>query len=721
MNRFTQTPQPFIVNPISVEDLSRVPMAKAAATGAGIRASNSLNIDYTVDPKDAEEMANRVKPIEDGKNTIVERIMKEGVNNQLIGEFIELKKGYDQTKIQIKSAEENRVRVDKWRDQIFQLHGHDAAYMDFIKAKEYTLGWNGTFAKTPEGETKITTFDGAIAPKSFSIADDFTEAFREVDPTMIGAIADGRVEFKKIKGEDGVEHLVFKETGNSKKFSNEVLLNDKLEALMLEYLDPNTARGAYFKYREFDEVDIRAIAQGVAASELKTYTEGGTVNHQYIKPSEKTEAPAPTPPTPWSHAIINATAVPTGVDLGATYDRFNLAGTTKFKLKAQSLFSRLAIGSSMLGPIFSTSKLDMEDRREELQEKLDPLVKNAKDIAEKVNIQLELDAEQLDKDIRDFANQATKTHELSLQNGTIKPGQDLAYEALLQDLAKYPKAYSKDPEDALTEYSKRIAEYYQTIPEYKSTVPLYADRASSLYDLGEPSWSERDYMDDIVKNIRPGFKSVKVINSGERREVLDGKELLELQAIIHNSYTGSESDIKASTGEAGFRIDYMGNLTTNPSLVRVSSGHTGHSVIPEGMFSGAVFLKYPVDSDGNPVYGSRKEEMGVKYVIGAPPNRVESDPEFRRLDEKFRVIGRLPAGESIPIRMTLPTPSGDSVVTEYLWLKTLEFPTDVLIPAEDGSTSLGRYNPGQKVLIRDERFMPVGYQEYMFSTIDLIK
>ena len=52
-NRFSQPVQPYVVNPISVDIFSMIPLAKARAKALGIQATESLMFDFDIDKKDA--------------------------------------------------------------------------------------------------------------------------------------------------------------------------------------------------------------------------------------------------------------------------------------------------------------------------------------------------------------------------------------------------------------------------------------------------------------------------------------------------------------------------------------------------------------------------------------------------------------------------------------------------------------------------------------------
>lgn len=296
VNRFTQPIQPLVFNPISVEQFAMIPLAKAEAKAAGIRAASSLDIDYNVDIKDQKVVAEMTGNIDKSKDVIINRIMTEGVTDNLLTEFIALKKTYNTTKDKVRAAEVNKTRVDKWKDQVLRLHQNDPRYIEYIYGKEYGTKWQGTFMD--DGTT--TQFDAKFGPKSFDIPDDAKKALSGISMTLTKDIAGGgRFKIEKDPN-SGIMHTVYVNTTGRQEFSNENKIVARMNAYLKDYQDVRTERGAYIDYRKIKISEVEDIFNSVALSMIKEDVRGGQVRKQFITPptTDKVEPTTITPSAP---------------------------------------------------------------------------------------------------------------------------------------------------------------------------------------------------------------------------------------------------------------------------------------------------------------------------------------------------------------------------------------------------------------------------------------
>jgi len=233
---------PVIVNPISIEQFAMIPLAKAQAKAAGIQALSTYVLPYNVDRKDQGVIKGIADQIETAKSDITNRIIKEGVSENLITDFMGLKQNYRAAKEKVKAAEANKVNIDQWKKEVWQAHHNDAAYVERIYDKEYNKGWNGTFNE--DGTANV--FDKTKAPMSFSLFNDFDDSLRDVSPEEIQEFT--KKGFTRVGTEmlpNGKIATFAYKTDGSKVYSNESKLVQKLEGLFKEYSDPNSTRGAY--------------------------------------------------------------------------------------------------------------------------------------------------------------------------------------------------------------------------------------------------------------------------------------------------------------------------------------------------------------------------------------------------------------------------------------------------------------------------------------------
>jgi hypothetical protein len=263
VNRYTQNPQPLILNPLSFEELSRVPLAKAQASAEGVSAINRINTEYNVDDKDLGKVSTMIQGIDENKNKVVEDIASNGVNTQTINDVISLKKTRDNIyKTTINQAEENKKRVDTWRNQVDEMTmrgTHPAWYGELIKSKVYTP-WQGSFNE----DGTVSTFVGDLGEKYIDMPKDITEELYRasskgwVKSTPIGG---GEGKFEQIQDPTtGGVSSVYTTPGQGERTqaSNLQNLEETIKMLKSEYNDPTTERGKYAKYVGLTQEDIDA-------------------------------------------------------------------------------------------------------------------------------------------------------------------------------------------------------------------------------------------------------------------------------------------------------------------------------------------------------------------------------------------------------------------------------------------------------------------------------
>jgi len=267
---------PYVVNPISVEQFSMVPLAKAKAKVSGIAAANSMLFNYNIDVKDEEYINPRVDEVNKVKSDVISRIMNDGVSEGLINDFLRLRKDYGAVQKDIQKAEMNRARKDLWYERIYQLHGKNPAHFDYVYNKEYGK-WNGTF----NADGSINEFNPDLGAAYFDIQGDAMNVFSKLPMEYIADIkkGEGKIETVTI---DGKKQFMFVSSQDAQKYSNEKNIASTLNAILSDYADPNTIRGAYLQYMGLTPDDIAVQLKDIADSWTKTEIKGGQVQRQYI-------------------------------------------------------------------------------------------------------------------------------------------------------------------------------------------------------------------------------------------------------------------------------------------------------------------------------------------------------------------------------------------------------------------------------------------------------
>lgn len=286
VNRYTQMPQPLMLNPLSFEELSRVPLAKAQANAEGAAALNRIQTDYNVDERDLGQVTQWIDEIDQQKTNIVDNMFNQGVTTQVVNDVLKLKRNRDNLyKTKINQAEENKRRIEAWRQTVDQMYAKDSPeYAELVKQKEMQ-NWKGTFAygDTPQ------TFVGSYGPKYFDLKKDVFEymsqakEMTELESKYRAAGAPREVTVGEYQG-------VYTPGEYSKQvLSNKYKLAAVADQLRKEYLDKNTERGRFKDYVEMtdQELDYEINQAYNAYLQEMTREQGGGGSYSGMTPKQQ--------------------------------------------------------------------------------------------------------------------------------------------------------------------------------------------------------------------------------------------------------------------------------------------------------------------------------------------------------------------------------------------------------------------------------------------------
>jgi hypothetical protein len=261
-------PAPLMVNPLSFEELSRVPLAKAQASAEGVAALGRIKTDYNVDDKDLNKISKLVQSIDENKDKVVESIATTGVTSQTVNEVLNLKKNRDQVyKGIINQAEENKKRIDLWKNQVDEMVMNQrvpAWYANLIKSNVYEKGWTGSF---DEGSDVPKTFQGNFGEKYIDMDADIREVLfqaaskGEVKTTPLGG---GESNFNQIKDPNtGQVFSMFTTPGQGEHTiaTNKKNLDAAIKMLKSEYKDSSTERGKFGNYVDLSDAKLDATIE----------------------------------------------------------------------------------------------------------------------------------------------------------------------------------------------------------------------------------------------------------------------------------------------------------------------------------------------------------------------------------------------------------------------------------------------------------------------------
>lgn len=294
-NRFSQIVQPYVVNPIDVNMFAMVPMAKARAKAMGIKAAESYMFDYNIDQKDAEYINPLVKGVTDQKNSIVNRVRTEGVSNDLVSDLIQTKRNYDKVQTDVRKAEENKKRIDSWSNKLLALHKNNPTYMDFVKNKEYGIGWNGTFSE----DGSINTFDASYGPQYFDMTAGYENALKGIRMELDKETSGGGYITTIKDPNTGQNRSMFVSSQGTSTYSNKSKVLAQLDILKEKYKDPTTSEGAYADYIEMTDDAIDKMGEATANRMIQTETKKGNVSRRLLAAPDVTNPPDSPEETPY--------------------------------------------------------------------------------------------------------------------------------------------------------------------------------------------------------------------------------------------------------------------------------------------------------------------------------------------------------------------------------------------------------------------------------------
>jgi len=250
-NRYSKIQQPSIINPISFEEFSRVPMAKARADAAALSATQGIDTDFEVDQKDLAGVTAATKAIDGEKNSLVENILNSGVTNQTINDFIRVKKlRDDKYKTFIDQAQRNKKSIDSWKATLNSMaaRGMDPRHIDMIKKKEYADKWQGTL----DEEGGVRDFEPSFGAKYVNVDNDIQQTMSKAKLSAEEIQEHGyKVTFDRRMGKFIVTDRSGKIVTNNAK-----QLAAAADILRTDYSNPETERGAFASYSEMGVEDL---------------------------------------------------------------------------------------------------------------------------------------------------------------------------------------------------------------------------------------------------------------------------------------------------------------------------------------------------------------------------------------------------------------------------------------------------------------------------------
>ncbi len=254
VNRYSQIQQPLLIDPLSVEELSLVPMAKARADAAGVGALASINTDYNVDAKDLNTVSGLVKGIDSEKDRLIDQISSQGVTNETISDVLKLRKSREQIyKTVVQKAEENKAKIERWNDVVDQMavkYGTD--YADAVRSKGYD-NWQGTM----QGTTP-TDFKEEYGPKYIDVESDILQTFKAAGIKSMSGASKVKIEKDPFTGKIKVT-----DPTRTVKRTNIEGLQAAIDMLQAEYANPETERGKFAKFT--------GLSQSALLDKLKEY------------------------------------------------------------------------------------------------------------------------------------------------------------------------------------------------------------------------------------------------------------------------------------------------------------------------------------------------------------------------------------------------------------------------------------------------------------------
>jgi len=249
-NRYSRIIQPTVVNPISFEEFARVPMAEAQAQAAGLQATSGISTEFNVDQKDLMDVSAATDAIDQEKNSLIDNILSNGVNNETIGDFIRVKKIRDtKYKTFIDKAQANKQRIDTWRatvDAMVVNRSITPQFGETIKTKEY-----GKWDKTLGQEGTTADFVPSYGVQYIDVDQDIQSIMRQNVMNLTDEIKEHGLKTSWLAG-----RLVITDATGRDVSSNYKSLTQAVKILENDYTNPETNRGAFAEYSDMAPQDL---------------------------------------------------------------------------------------------------------------------------------------------------------------------------------------------------------------------------------------------------------------------------------------------------------------------------------------------------------------------------------------------------------------------------------------------------------------------------------
>lgn len=619
-NRFSQIVQPHVVNPISMEKFSVIPMAKAAERAAGIRATGSMKLDYNVDQKDRNLVQSKVAPIIKGKEAITEEFMTNGVSASSISEFIELNKQYQDAKRTITAAETRKKEIDIWKQNVLRMHGTNPDLLNRVMQKEYEEGYQGTFGTGKNGETVINPFNPGYGPKAYNIQDDFTENLKGIKMSLDEKHSGGASgKMIKVPDGEGGTKWAYQTTQGKKVYSNEEALLSRMNSLTDSYKDKETSRGKYAEYMGMDYDYIEGIANSVKDSYLQTDTRGGTVKRQVLEDS----------PTP-ADAIPNYTTVDTkwtmpeaniSAEIAAEKNKRHM-GIFKKTTKKVPVFLMVlgkAISSRLFGPSFGISgtEADMMIAASNSYEssKLDR-VATKEEVADATN---EL--------VADYAMDAQNAMDAGAADG-MPPYARESYINSINEIGANIGTYEDDQVKLARKNTNVIESLYTESLSYTNyTTPIMQEGALETRDkLYKEKFIGNEVLRDISKGIVEGNSEFAIYDITNRKLLKGGSAAVDLTNAIKEG-TGNVGKVV----KGGWGADFVGTTTADYKTYVDANGNPVKGIAYGNLIN---LIKY--DINGGVVSSTR--------VLVGPKVGVRQTELYRQDEAKLYQLGKMELG-----------------------------------------------------------------------------
>jgi len=284
-NRYQPIIQPTIVNPISFEEFARVPMLKAQVTGEALSATQGIDTQYNVDLKDIPIVDQTLKIVKEGKESLVNNILSEGVNNDTISKFMQVKQLRDKAyKDVIDMAQMNKQKIDKWRATVEGIglqKGLPAAYIDKVKQVGYD-NWQGTLGGKDQ---TISEFNPYYGPEFFDMDQDIQQALSQAKETT--HLGEEDLKGMSYYKDENLGRYIMTDASGKEVSGNALKLKAVADMLMQTYQDNQHKRG---QLREFMDIHpqkvanmINAYMAGYTVEDVRRWG-GGTSMGGEIKP-----------------------------------------------------------------------------------------------------------------------------------------------------------------------------------------------------------------------------------------------------------------------------------------------------------------------------------------------------------------------------------------------------------------------------------------------------